>query len=295
MYAGKWVRGPSMQTSDNTVTTKAATKPLRFWGEQQCDRRLLLMLPVELDARGRKRVSPWTKTKEVKKEGEPKKIYKVIASATEEIRLDDLLTLIATTGCMQDAISNGTAAVNTIAEAGKKELTLISAIFKSSHLCREAAGDKDIASFLATLERLVSYHCTYYAVGGSQGIAKYLYKYLHDAESGEISIILDASVVNYYANYGWILDVKNIRKDISSSPARALVLYLSQQPGQRFNIDNLCKKVSINCSSVKENRRQLKKALDFLKPNENAGYAGHIIDYVIVKDMIEINRIEKYL
>ena len=257
-----------------------AKKPERFPGESRFDKRQLNMLPVEPDRRGKGRKAPWEKIKELPKRNTPSRVFKVVASAIEEIRLDDLLTLIALTGIMQDAIVVGSVRKHTIEEAGGREFSLVSKVFQVSQICPQAAGDNDIQAFLASIARLQSYQCTYYQEDGSEMIAKYLYKYAYDAGSNEISLLLDATAIQYYASCGWIIGIKDIRK-LKMSPSRALVLYLSQQTGSLFLIDLLADKIGLNYTRNKEIRRNLRQVLDELKDH---GYiSGYDMDSTYVR------------
>lgn len=252
----------------------------RRTGEQKCDRRLLQMIPAELDRRGKERVKPWEITKIFPGVG----VVKVEASAIEEIRLDDVLTLIGATGVVQDAISKGTATISEMKEAGGKTLSIVSAVLPSSVFCRQSAGDHDVQAFVLSLERLQSYRCKYTTADGSCGSASYLYEYKYDAPSGEISVIMKKSVLDYFSRVGWIVDIAAIRKKLKSSASKALALYLSQQPGDRFNVDTLISRVNLKCTEHKENRRMLRAALDELCTND------FIVAYKMDKDFVNIHR-----
>jgi hypothetical protein len=104
------------------MPTSNHKKPVRTRkvGEAQHDRRLLQTLPCELGAPGRTRERPWGREW---KYPESKGIILVRASASEEIRIGDLLTLISTTGLVQDGICAGRVKQVDLPVAGGKTIT----------------------------------------------------------------------------------------------------------------------------------------------------------------------------
>lgn len=259
---------------------RASTNPDRRLGEQKCDRRLLQMVPANLDARGKTRVKPWRIVKTFHGKG----IIEVEATANEEIRVNDVLTLIGITGVIQDAIECGAATVSLHKAAGNQEIALVSVVLSSYKFCLAAAGDHNVAEFVATLERLQSYNCRYKTEDGSVGSNKYIYEYCHDVESKQISVLMKKNHVDYFAAHGWVLDVNDIRARVKKSGEQALVLYLSQQPGGRFHIDTLSGRINIKCAEKKERRRKMREIISGLKT------AGYIKSYAIDGDYVTINR-----
>jgi hypothetical protein len=203
-------------------------------------------LPCEVT---NKRIQGWKHIKHLSDGGYIK------MKADETVTPGDIFVLISAIKVFQD---NQTDIVSGIVD--NEELLTVSISY--SKFSKVYLQNHDKKMLLRTLENLYSFHAIWYDIDGSVTPTRYLYNFKLDAGRKNLTLTISNKFAGLCEKYGWLINFDKLQF-INSPTARALFLYLSNNPGLEFKQETLECMLNMkqgNSGFKRDNKRQLKIA-----------------------------------